>query len=64
MYLPFNTILFIGVKSFNLDPKRGLKELDRFGFLDATNPEEIAYFLFHEGRSVENIFVFYEIYHA
>ena len=40
----------IGVKSFNLDSKRGLKELERFGFLDATNPEEIAYFLFHEGR--------------
>ena len=43
-------IHYIGVKSFNLDSKRGLKELERFGFLDATNPEEIAYFLFHEGR--------------
>ena len=40
----------IGVKAFNLEPQRGLKELSRFGFLDATNPEEIAYFLFHEGR--------------
>ena len=42
--------IFSGVKSFNLDHKRGLKELDRFGFLDSTNPDEIAYFLFHEGR--------------
>ena len=39
-----------GVKSFNLEPKRGLKELARFGFLDPENPEEIAYFLFHEAR--------------
>ena len=44
--------IFIGVKAFNLDTKRGLIELSRFGFLDATNAEEIAYFLFHEGRSV------------
>ena len=39
-----------GVKSFNLEPKRGLKELARFGFLDPESPEEIAYFLFHEAR--------------
>ena len=48
----FMIVYCTGVKSFNLDSKRGLKELERFGFLDATNPEEIAYFLFHEGRWV------------
>ena len=49
-HITFMIIHNLGVKSFNLDSKRGLKELERFGFLDATNPEEIAYFLFHEGR--------------
>ena len=46
--------IFSGVKSFNLEPKRGLKELARFGFLDPENPEEIAYFLFHEARLVNS----------
>ena len=50
MNYPF---ILTGVKAFNLDTKRGLIELSRFGFLDATNAEEIAYFLFHEGRSVK-----------
>ena len=53
-WLPFIT----GIKSFNSDSKRGLEVLERFGFLNATNPEEIAYFLFHEGR-----FVNYALYY-
>ena len=39
-----------GIKAFNFEPKRGLKELARFGLLDPENPEEVAHFLFHEAR--------------
>ena len=40
------------VKKFNLDPKAGIMMLEENGFLDAKNPEEIATFLFREGRYV------------
>jgi hypothetical protein len=42
--------LLLGVKQFNLDPKKGLDFLDKAGFLDSANPEEVANFLFREGR--------------
>ena len=40
-----------GVKQFNLDPKKGLEYLDQHcGILDSQCPEEVANFLFREGR--------------
>ncbi len=42
--------LLLGVKQFNLDPKKGLEFLDKAGFLDSTNPDEVASFLYREGR--------------
>ena len=38
------------VKQFNLDPKIGIEMLGDNGIVDPSNPEEIAVFLFREGR--------------
>jgi Sec7-like guanine-nucleotide exchange factor len=42
--------LLLGVKQFNLDPKKGLEFLEKAGFLDSTSADEVANFLYREGR--------------
>ena len=42
--------ILLGVKQFNLDPKKGLDFLDKAGLLDSQDPEAVASFLYREGR--------------
>jgi len=42
--------LLQGIKLFNLDPKKGVELLEMHGFLDSSDPEKVANFLFSEGR--------------